>query len=152
MELTLKRLIDSHDDTSGIIYINGKAFCFTLEDTFRHKKEYGLTRIPAGRYKILLRKGSPMAERYLRNHDTDGMLWLQDVPGFTYIYIHIGNNDEDSEGCILVGTQLQFSILQTENRLEQRVIDSRSLYIALHKMLAPKFIAGEDVYITIIDN
>jgi hypothetical protein len=30
-------------------------------------------------------------------------LWLQNVPNFTYIYFHVGNDDEDTEGCILVG-------------------------------------------------
>ena len=32
------------------------------------------------------------------------MLHLIDVPNFKYILIHIGNDDEDTAGCILVGT------------------------------------------------
>ena len=41
------------------------------------------------------------AERFPKMHK--GMLWLQDVPGFEWVYIHTGNRAEHTEGCLLVG-------------------------------------------------
>ena len=31
------------------------------------------------------------------------MLHIVDVPGFEYILIHVGNSDEHTAGCLLVG-------------------------------------------------
>ena len=31
------------------------------------------------------------------------MLQVMDVPGFEFILIHVGNTDEDTAGCLLVG-------------------------------------------------
>ena len=32
------------------------------------------------------------------------MLWVKDVPGFEYILIHIGNDEDDTAGCLLLGS------------------------------------------------
>jgi hypothetical protein len=39
-----------------------------------------------------------------------GMLWLQDVPNFTFVYIHTGNKDEHTMGCLLVGGSVQETV------------------------------------------
>lgn len=105
--ITVKRFNTGKDSTLGNLFVNGDFECFTCEDEKREIKVAGETRIPAGEYKILLRKEGGMNKRYSENTKTsyfhEGMLWLQDVPNFTYVYIHIGNNDDQTEGCILVG-------------------------------------------------
>ena len=65
------------------------------------------TRIPAATYRITLRDEGGMTGRYAKRFPEfhRGMLWLRDVPGFEWIYIHLGNTDDHTSGCILVGRQ-----------------------------------------------
>lgn len=150
MELFLKRMFDDHQSTTGLLYTDKGLFCATLEDTFRHEKVDRVTRIPAGRYKIELRKDSPMANRYQERFGTNGILWLKDVPNFKYVYIHVGNTDEDTEGCVLVGSEIQQSIKNGE--ITQKVLASTNTYRNLWILLAPEIEQEKEVYITIIDN
>lgn len=106
LTLRLKRKPSQVDYTEGAIYLPGAVhpFCYTLEDEMHAVKVKGETRIPAGKYRIKLRTEGGMHPKYkARFHFHKGMLWLQDVPGFEFVYIHIGNTDDDTEGCILVG-------------------------------------------------
>lgn len=85
----------------GDLFVNGTKECYTLEDKDRHledginEKVYGKTAIPRGIYEIEL----TYSNRFKRV-----LPLLKDVPGFEGIRIHPGNTDEDTDGCILVGT------------------------------------------------
>lgn len=107
MIIKLSRYAETHEATLGILRLNDKLFGFSLEDQRQDTKVMNETRIPDGTYDIGLRaEGSihpKYAERFPGIHK--GMLWLQDVPGFEWIYIHMGNTDDHTSGCILVGTQ-----------------------------------------------
>ena len=137
----------------GVLYrkaIGGRdryALCFTLEDEYRRKKVPEHTRIPAGTYRILLRTAdSPSNARYRKRYGERhlGMLWLQDVPGFRWIYIHVGNKDDHTAGCILVGDTLD----RTGSGFLGK---SRTAYDRLYFDLAPTIEAGDEVWITIED-
>jgi hypothetical protein len=106
MIISVERFISDDDATCGILRVDGKFQCFTLEDEYRETKLAKETRIPAGNYVVNLRNEGSMTKRYARRFPTihSGMLWLQDVDLFSYIYIHVGNTDDHTEGCILVGT------------------------------------------------
>lgn len=81
--------------------------CFAVEDQWQATKVPKETRIPIGRYEIKLRTEGGMHARYLAKYQWHrGMLWLQDVPGFTFVYIHTGNKESETDGCILVGNGL----------------------------------------------
>lgn len=113
---TLQRFCSGVDATLGALFalvppgihdpLNQPSFrCFTCEDEKREVKVKGETRIPAGRYEIKLRAEGGMHPKYASKFPGlhRGMLHLQSVPGFEYVYIHIGNTDDHTEGCILVG-------------------------------------------------
>ena len=104
MLIQLVRLNDDGKSTIGTLSINGAFQCFTLEDTYNEPKVYGKTRVPAGEYRIKLRDAGGMNKKYAsRFPNHKGMLWLQDVPGFEWVYIHLGNSHQDTDGCVLVG-------------------------------------------------
>ena len=144
--IRMKRVFANDDATLGVMSFNGFQ-CVTLEDEYREVKVAGETRIPAGRYEIDLRTESPMADRYRLNFGSwhKGMLWLQDVPGFNYVYIHVGNDDEDTSGCVLVGRTMD-----TEYKAFS-IGYSRTTYEELARRVFQCFDAGEQVFIEIED-
>lgn len=120
MKLVQLRTSNRLDACLGNMYIDGELFCFTVEDLVRDKKEKGITAIPAGKYKIKYRdQPSPMRERYRRKYDWfKNHLHIQDVPGYKYIYLHIGNFPKDSQGCILINGKLNSLANCGENSTE----------------------------------
>jgi hypothetical protein len=143
MNLILQRSSDSGVSTLGKLTVDSLSFV-TLEPPFHSPKIYGHTRIPAGTYEILLRTEGAMnllyKDRYPYIHK--GMLWLQNVPDFEDVYLHIGNSVEDTMGCILVGTK----IYNTTDCIEL----STQAYLRLYQYVVP-FIGKGTVEITIVD-
>lgn len=104
MDIRMLRFNHGPDSTIGVMFTGGEFECYTCEDGHRDVKVLRRTRIPEGRYEIKLRAAGGMHNKYSSKFSFhQGMLHLQDVPGFEWVYVHIGNNDEDTEGCILTG-------------------------------------------------
>ena len=74
------------------------------------------------------------------------MLWIKDVPGFEYVLIHIGNNDDNTAGCLLVGDTSQQNL--TENGF---IGASASAYKRIYPPIADAVDNGEEVTIKYID-
>lgn len=149
MKITLERIEDDGDATLGILRVNGVFECFTLEDEHRDVKVRGETRIPAGTYEITLRTEGGMSPKYAARYGSDfhkGMLWLREVPGFSYVYIHTGNNDEHTEGCILVGDTVTGRALN-----DMAIGSSRDAYRRIYKPISQAILRSELVEITITD-
>lgn len=110
MKLKVERLWKKPGYTVGRLYVDGKFFCNTLEDTARdlnrERKVPGKTAIPYGEYKVVF-NWSPKFGRNLPR--------LLNVPAFEGILIHPGNTADDSSGCILVGKNTKVGRL-TESR------------------------------------
>ena len=70
MKLEVLRVSSESDSTSGLVFdvTNGRKFlCYSLEDEYRSEKVMHETRVPAGTYKILLRKEGGFHGRYTKN-------------------------------------------------------------------------------------
>lgn len=105
MKLMVKRIRQGKNSTLSKIYVDGKFFCYGLEDLVREEKIKGSTAIPAGTYPLRLNTYGAMNARYKRRFPDmhRGMIEISNIPNFSYVYIHIGNNFGDTAGCLLVG-------------------------------------------------
>jgi len=120
MQMLLQRTTQTFQSVEGELSVDGEFQCFTLEPAVRevsgqpvgYWKVPGKTAIPIGTYAVevsyFARDGyySPI---------------LDNVPGFLGIRIHIGNFPQDTEGCILVGTQMG----------DNQVLNSKVAFVAL---------------------
>ncbi len=142
MELVVKRKTFTEKSTIGELFIDGKFFCWTLEDkdrgfsqadnvlTIKAKKLFAITAIPYGRYKVTLTDSSRFGKL---------LPLLNDVKGFAGIRIHPGNKPEDTEGCILVG----------DARYTDLIGESRVAFEKLMRLLEAATKRGEQIFITI---
>lgn len=142
MILTHKRYKSESEFTIGDLSIDGKYECKIIEDEFRKEKVKHETRIPDGEYEIKLRTFGGHHEKYkLKRPGHKGMLWLQNVPNFSDILIHIGNSPKDSSGCLLTVTSV--------NEKTGVGTGSTIAYDKMYKKVVAAFDRGEKVTIKI---
>lgn len=117
---------------------NGPRLCWVLQDGVGSKE-----RIPGGRYEVKLRKEGGFHTNYTKRFGDfhRGMIELQDVPGFKYILVHIGNSPKDTRGCLLTGT--------TWDMQSAFIGSSEAAYKLVYKLIADRLEAGERVWITV---
>lgn len=141
--MSLTRLRDNGLGTIGTLMVNGEFECFTLENPHHEVKVMGDTRIPEGVYVIKLRPHGGLHKKYSSKIGGlhKGMLWLQNVDNFEWVYIHIGNKVEQTDGCILVGNNC--------NATGNFIGSSTNAYTELYKKAVNAFDKGEKVTIHI---
>ena len=144
MNITVKRKRNDGDTTIGDMFIDDIFVCNTLEDQPNVKKIYAETRIPAGTYEIKFRKEGKFhnlySERFKEFHV--GMLHITNIPGFEYVLIHVGNTDEDTAGCLLVGVAKD---------KEWTLTNSTATYKTVYRQIAAALLENEKVTIQYID-
>lgn len=124
MKITVKRNVFTEKSTISDVLIDGKFICYALEDKTRGPNEphpQGATSIPYGEYQVHFRQEGGMYFRY-RDRFKDirqerGILHLYNIKDNKYdkwyafpgvlagacVYIHCGNTDADTLGCLLLG-------------------------------------------------
>ena len=132
MKLILTRHARRADYTIGRLEDeNGKKICDTLEPIWRNYDggEMKIPRksaIPEGSYRVVVTK-SRRFQKYLP--------LLVGVPGFEGVRIHSGNTSRDTEGCILVGQNLQVGKVLwsriTLEKLMKLIENEKEIYIII---------------------
>lgn len=147
MKLQVVRTQYGIDATNGLLFIDGKFECYTLEDQQQAVKVMHETCIPEGTYDIKFRRFGGFHQRYSARYKNAhyGMLWLQDVPGFEHILIHSGNTDEHTSGCILTGNTQQDLDLGKDGMVGQ----SRKAYESMYRKVSSELLQGQKVTIEI---
>ena len=139
MEILVERKWKKSNYTIGILLIDGKRFCETLEDVDRNLnssmsieqikaiKKPNETAIPTGTYEVTLDIFSPkFGNKPFYKKTCNGKLpRILNVKGFDGVLIHCGNTNLDTSGCILVGRNLE----------KGKVLKSQETFEKLYKIL-----------------
>ena len=141
----IKRFSSQRFSTLSIVNREGEFLCFGLEDEYREEKVYGETRIPAGKYELTLKTHGGFHNKYTKKFKDlhHGMILVNDVPDFTDVLWHIGNTDEDTHGCLLLGDSCESNIIK-----DGFVGSSTSAYKRVYPIVAQDILEGKSVFAT----
>ena len=111
-DLRIIRFEESIEGAFGILLYGKKFFCFTLQPDSADGQKF---HIPDGVYDLV---------------PYDGTKWTNTmeviVPNHTALLFHVGNIEDHSEGCILLGEELGF-LLVGRNHI-RAILNSRKAY------------------------
>jgi|TARA_R100000482_G_scaffold23801_1_gene7039 hypothetical protein len=145
MKLEVLRFNSGDTFTSGLLFDvtdNVRSFlCYTLEDQYNPTKIYGETRIPSGTYKLTLRAEGGFHNRYLSRYGAEwhkGMIYVNEVPNYSFILWHVGNKNLDTKGCLLLG----------KTQKDGFIGSSRAAYEEVYPIVRDAILSGEEVTVT----
>lgn len=163
MELRLQRFPSNEYRTHGDIYDNATWLVFTLEDCVRIDNPLTVedegakvptrTAIPAGRYRLTLENSPRFGLDTITLTDpcweTPGDVGLapDGKPLFTSIRVHGGNDEKDTEGCILVGTKRNLNAA-----VKPFIWNCQPALNQLRKIVQEQTKLGEEVWLKVKNN
>lgn len=120
-----------------------RGLCWILEDGQRSFKIDGRTGIPEGRYRVRPTRNSKFFEQYQKalSLKLKYVLTLEDVPGFSLIWVHPGVKIEDTRGCPLPGLATDM-----DRDFNFAVGRSREALKRIHRILDPFFGKGDEFW------
>lgn len=145
MDIKVYRYNSAADHTNSVMLIDGKFYCYGLEDEFRNVKLFGETRIADGCYPVRFRTEGGFHQRYLKKFGAawhKGMLEICDVPNFKWVLIHIGNDDEDTDACYLVGEDVTAGT--------NWISGSTNAYKAIYPIIRNALLNNQEVFIEFV--
>jgi hypothetical protein len=133
MESKIIRVAQGKESTLSHLYINGIFQCYLLEDKIRDVKIAYKTAIPKGIFSLKLNTHGAKNVNYKKAFGKlhQGMIEINGLPNFSFVYIHSGNTIKDSAGCPLCGFGFRF--VDGNYQVTQSV--------AAYKMVYPKLVA-----------
>lgn len=156
MNLILQRFSDNRDSTLGLLFkkiTDGRGerplfMAYTIEDEYRSEKVSKETRIPAGFYELKLRQElTPLTLKYRKRFNWFTYhIEITNVANFTGVYIHVGNTDDDSAGCVLVGDNADNNTLGAGS-----ISNSLQAYTRIYQQIVSQLEGGSKVHLEIRD-
>lgn len=111
--MKLRRVLSSDKGTYGVLIVDGLPFGVTMELPNRGN-QVGISCIPSGNYKWKKHISPSKGE----------VIWIHDVPGRTWIYIHVANWPSEVRGCVGVGYKFspspkdEFGVIESGNAMK----------------------------------
>ncbi|MFT3903575.1 MAG: DUF5675 family protein [Niabella sp.] len=147
MRTKILRVAEGKQSTLSQLYIDDVFQCYLLEDKIRNVKLPKQTAIPTGNYTLRLNTWGGMNTDYRQKFPKlhKGMIEINGLPNFSFVYIHIGNTHTQTAGCPLCG--FGFEMVNGDFQ----VLRSKDAY----QMIYPKLLAiaqGNEKGISIENN
>lgn len=154
-ELLLQRIVSDAKSSIGYMLdlLDKTLIGFTCEDEKREVKVAKETRIWAGRYKLVLNQVLTDKTKEYRNKFPDFFefhIMIEGVRDFIGVYIHIGNDEKDTDACVLIGDLLG-NLMVPKYRDGKPVLESTVCFERFYKKYYPLLKAGKEIYLTIKD-
>ena len=152
--ITVERFIKRPDWSISNVYVEDKLNCYSVEDEYRKVKVKGETCIPEGIYPLALVNSPKFSGSFMSNDKFDiieskiydvkrhigykfhKVISVGNVPDFQNILIHWGNTDDDTDGCLVVGSSI--GVINGQ----QGVLYSKEAYKRFYKLVAPEIAKG----------
>ena len=133
MRTKIIRVAEGKQSTLSHLYIDDIFQCYLLEDKIRDVKIPKQTAIPKGNYTLRLNTWGGMNAEYRQKFPKlhKGMIEINGLPNFSFVYIHIGNTYRQTAGCPLCG--FGFEMVNGD----YQVLRSKDAY----QMIYPKLLA-----------
>ncbi|RST26329.1 DUF5675 family protein [Chryseobacterium lacus] len=133
MRTKIIRVAEGKQSTLSQLYIDDIFQCYLLEDKIRDVKIPKQIAIPKGNYTLRLNTWGGMNVEYRQKFPKlhKGMIEINGLPNFSFVYIHIGNTYRQTAGCPLCG--FGFEMVNGD----YQVLRSKDAY----QMIYPKLLA-----------